>query len=222
MKPRTLLTALIALVVALGVLAGVSAQPATAAPPPTQVAATVTVARPVVQQRDANCSDFGSQAAAQQYFLNHGGPQSDPDGLDSDGDGVACESNPCPCSTSQGGGGGGDQPPAEPPAQQSDFGAIALNLKGRSGTSKDYATKKGAVRQAVRSCNQATSPRFRCVRIGFVKDDCAALWFSLDRDGNVVTTGARKARFATARTAAKAGRTARNGRPGGRIVRTCA
>ena len=29
------------------------------------------------------------------------------DGLDSDGDGIACESNPCPCST---GGGGGDPP----------------------------------------------------------------------------------------------------------------
>ncbi len=216
MNPRKLLTVLITLVVALGVLAGVSGQPASAAP--TEVTAEVTVVRPVVQQRDANCSDFGSQASAQQYFLNHGGPSSDPDGLDSDGDGVACESNPCPCSTSQGGGGGGDQPPA----QQSDFGAIALNLKGRSGTSKDVATKNGALRQAVRSCNRATSPRFRCVRIGAVKDGCAAVWFSLDDRGNVVNQGARQARFATGRTLAKASRGARNGRPGGRVVRTCA
>lgn len=61
--------------------------------------------------KDANCSDFSTQAAAQQYFINHGGPNSDPDGLDSDGDGIACESNNCPCSTSQGGGGGGHPAP---------------------------------------------------------------------------------------------------------------
>lgn len=46
--------------------------------------------------RDANCSDFASQAAAQTYFLNNGGPSQDPDGLDADGDGLACESNPSP------------------------------------------------------------------------------------------------------------------------------
>src|SRR5262245_59601781 len=56
---------------------------------------------------DVDCSDFGSQAAAQSFFLNHGGPNSDPDNLDADGDGVACESNPCPCATGGGGGAGG-------------------------------------------------------------------------------------------------------------------
>jgi hypothetical protein len=59
------------------------------------------------QAKDANCSDFSSQAAAQNYFINHGGPNSDPEGLDEDGDGIACESNPCPCSNNTGGGGGG-------------------------------------------------------------------------------------------------------------------
>ena len=60
--------------------------------------------------KDVDCSDFSTQAAAQHYFINHGGPNSDPDGLDSDGDGIACESNPCPCTTSTGGGGGGGEP----------------------------------------------------------------------------------------------------------------
>jgi Excalibur calcium-binding domain len=46
---------------------------------------------------DANCSDFSTQAAAQAYFLAHGGPAQDPDRLDADHDGVACESLPCPC-----------------------------------------------------------------------------------------------------------------------------
>lgn len=56
---------------------------------------------------DMNCSDFSTQAEAQNYFVNHGGPNSDPDGLDSEGDGIACETLPCPCSYSTGGGGGG-------------------------------------------------------------------------------------------------------------------
>jgi Excalibur calcium-binding domain len=45
---------------------------------------------------DVSCSDFASQAAAQRYFLSHGGPSQDPAGLDPDGDGLACESNPAP------------------------------------------------------------------------------------------------------------------------------
>src|SRR5215207_5898006 len=49
---------------------------------------------------DLDCSDFSSQASAQNYFLSIGGPSSDPDGLDGDGDGIACESNPCPCNYS--------------------------------------------------------------------------------------------------------------------------
>jgi endonuclease YncB( thermonuclease family) len=49
---------------------------------------------------DLDCSDFATQASAQNYFLSIGGPSSDPDGLDGDADGVACESNPCPCNYS--------------------------------------------------------------------------------------------------------------------------
>lgn len=44
-----------------------------------------------------NCSDFSSQSTAQSYYESRGGPGQDPEGLDSDGDGVACESLPCPC-----------------------------------------------------------------------------------------------------------------------------
>jgi len=46
---------------------------------------------------DKDCSDFVSQRAAQIFFLRHGGPRYDPDDLDGDDDGVACEDNPCPC-----------------------------------------------------------------------------------------------------------------------------
>lgn len=41
-----------------------------------------------------NCSNFGSQAAAQYYLYLY---PSDPSNLDGDNDGVACESNKCPC-----------------------------------------------------------------------------------------------------------------------------
>jgi endonuclease YncB( thermonuclease family) len=56
---------------------------------------------------DRDCSDFATQAAAQRFFLDQGGPQSDPHLLDGDGDGVACEDNPCPCSSQTGGPGHG-------------------------------------------------------------------------------------------------------------------
>jgi endonuclease YncB( thermonuclease family) len=49
---------------------------------------------------DADCSDFPTQAAAQQHMNEHPG---DPDGLDgNDRDGRACESNPCPCDYGRG------------------------------------------------------------------------------------------------------------------------
>ncbi len=54
-----------------------------------------------------DCPSFANQAAAQQYFLEHGGPASDPAGLDADHDGVACESLPCPCAGGAGNGSGG-------------------------------------------------------------------------------------------------------------------
>jgi hypothetical protein len=39
---------------------------------------------------DRHCSDFDNQAAAQRHFVDRGGPESDPDSLDGDGDGIAC------------------------------------------------------------------------------------------------------------------------------------
>lgn len=47
--------------------------------------------------RDKDCADFQSQRAAQLFYIRHGGPRYDPDRLDGDDDGIACEDNPCPC-----------------------------------------------------------------------------------------------------------------------------
>ena len=43
---------------------------------------------------DRDCSDFRTQAEAQAFFEAAGGPEKDPHRLDSDGDGIACESLP--------------------------------------------------------------------------------------------------------------------------------
>lgn len=46
---------------------------------------------------DRDCADFNTQRAAQLFFIRHGGPRYDPDRLDGDDDGIACEDNRCPC-----------------------------------------------------------------------------------------------------------------------------
>lgn len=60
---------------------------------------------PTASAQDRDCGDFGSQAEAQDFY-ERAGP-GDPHGLDADGDGRACDSNPCPCR----GPGGGASPP---------------------------------------------------------------------------------------------------------------
>ena len=55
------------------------------------------LAAPVGAQDEYDCADFLSQAEAQQYFFDRGGaPTRNVDGLDSDGDGWACEFNDPP------------------------------------------------------------------------------------------------------------------------------
>lgn len=64
------------------------------------VCAAVLVAASPANAQDRDCSDFGTQREAQLFFLRHGGPESDPHRLDDaygDGNGIACESLPCPC-----------------------------------------------------------------------------------------------------------------------------
>jgi excalibur calcium-binding domain-containing protein len=58
------------------------------------------------QAADRDCSDFSTQEEAQRFFINAGGPSSDPHRLDANRDGRACESLPS-------GGGGGDGRPRQ-------------------------------------------------------------------------------------------------------------
>jgi endonuclease YncB( thermonuclease family) len=71
------------------------------------LALTLATAAPAAVQ-DRDCSDFDSQAEAQDFYENAG--PGDPHGLDADDDGRACDSNPCPCR-----GPGGPPPPTTDP-----------------------------------------------------------------------------------------------------------
>ena len=57
------------------------------------VGALVLVAPAALAQADTDCSDYASQADAQAALR---ADPSDPNGLDADNDGIACESNPAP------------------------------------------------------------------------------------------------------------------------------
>lgn len=57
---------------------------------------------PDPSRADLDCSNFSTQAAAQEAFIAAGGPVDDPNSLDADNDGLACESLPCPCSATSG------------------------------------------------------------------------------------------------------------------------
>jgi endonuclease YncB( thermonuclease family) len=60
------------------------------------VSVAVGLAAVPAEAADRDCGDFASQRAAQLFFLKAGGPRQDPHRLDSEGDGIACETNPAP------------------------------------------------------------------------------------------------------------------------------
>ena len=61
---------------------------------PTQTSSTPSATPTETEEPDRNCSDFDTWSDAQDFFLAAGGPDSDPHGLDGNGDGIACESLP--------------------------------------------------------------------------------------------------------------------------------
>lgn len=92
---------------------------------------------PAAQRRDYDCADFATQAEAEEYLL-----PGDPYGLDADDDGIACEDNPCPCSSTPGGSGGGGgeggggtitdpPPPPKPPKLNKAVARSAAMAKAR-------------------------------------------------------------------------------------------
>ena len=64
------------------------------------IAASLAAPAALAQGADTDCADYASQAAAQAALR---ADPSDPNGLDGDGDGIACESLPAAGATAQGG-----------------------------------------------------------------------------------------------------------------------
>jgi hypothetical protein len=111
---------------------------------------------------DLDCADFSSQAEAQENLL-----PGDPYGLDGDSDGIACEDNPCPCSSGspESGGGGHTEPapPPPPPPYRLDKGAAR------------HAARVVARRFAHRNPDVTTAAVGVCRRLGERRVDCLAV-----------------------------------------------
>lgn len=93
---------------------------------------TATATQPATRG-DRDCADFSNQAEAQAFFESHG--PGDPDQLDGDGDGKACEDLPCPCSSGgppSGGHGGTGNPRGATVSGIADGDTIEVHRRGRT------------------------------------------------------------------------------------------
>lgn len=138
--------------------------------PPTENAAI-----PQAYAADKDCSDFPNQRAAQKFFLKHN-PKRDPHRLDADGDGIACESLPCPCLYKKPGSGGDGGKPGKPkpkPKRTSarvqrvvDGDTIKVRIKGSSrsvrligiDTPEVYGKRECGGREASKSLKRILRP----------------------------------------------------------------
>lgn len=147
MIPR--LSAWLALILAAGSLALV-----TTATAPAHASA------PAHARADRDCSDFPNQAAAQAFYIANGGPASDPHRLDAEGDGIACETLPCPCSTSTGGGGGGGHQPPAAPAKTRVVKVLSGELvRVRKGKQRPYVVHLMGVKVPRDACRSRAAKR---------------------------------------------------------------
>jgi hypothetical protein len=112
-------------------------------------------------RRDYDCADFATQAEAEEYLL-----PGDPYNLDADGDGIACEDNPCPCSYSPGGSGGGGAsegttkpaPPPKPPKLNKAVARSAAWAKARVFNARNQLIS----RVSFQGCSRRSRYKLRC------------------------------------------------------------
>jgi hypothetical protein len=112
-------------------------------------------------RRDYDCADFANQAEAEEYLL-----PGDPYNLDADGDGIACEDLPCPCSSSPGG--GGEEvgtvthekaaPPPKPPKLNKAVARAAATAKSRRYNRRNRLIS----RVGFQGCRRSSRYKIRC------------------------------------------------------------
>ncbi|MFJ9314880.1 excalibur calcium-binding domain-containing protein [Pimelobacter simplex] len=122
--------------------------------------ASTSTSAPAHARADRDCSDFPNQAAAQAFYIANGGPASDPHRLDAEGDGIACETLPCPCSTSTGGGGGGGHQPPAAPAKTRVVKVLSGELvRVRKGKQRPYVVHLMGVKVPRDACRSRAAKR---------------------------------------------------------------
>jgi hypothetical protein len=111
------------------------------------------------RHRDYDCADFATQAEAEEYLL-----PGDPYNLDADGDGIACEDLPCPCSYSPGSGGEPTEtnhrppPPPKPPKLNKAVARAAAQAKARR-----FARRSLLVSHvSFQGCSRRSRQKIRC------------------------------------------------------------
>jgi Excalibur calcium-binding domain len=109
--------------------------------------------------RDYDCADFANQAEAQEYLL-----AGDPYGLDGDGDGMACEDLPCPCSygSPPEEGGGGNETAAPPPPPPYHLTKAAARHASRAIVRSFVRRNPRVTTAAVGACNRLGERRVDC------------------------------------------------------------
>lgn len=118
---------------------------------------------PASASKDMDCANFGSQKAAQLFFLNNN-PAADPHNLDADGDWVVCESNPAPYYYGRDPNPGGNTTPA-PVAQQPQPLKVVRVISGEL-----VRVREGSKPSYVVHLMGTTVPKERCKSQAAVKD----------------------------------------------------
>jgi hypothetical protein len=121
--------------------------------------ATFAVAAGPAAAADLDCSDFSSQAEAQEYLL-----PGDPHRLDADSDGIACESNPCPCSSATGGGGstGASAPPSPPKPPPYELSKAAARAEAKRLARRFVSRNPLVISMAFGGCHRIAPRRIDC------------------------------------------------------------
>jgi hypothetical protein len=114
---------------------------------------------PSARAVDYDCSDFANQAEAQEHLL-----PGDPDRLDGDDDGIACEDLPCPCSYGTPGTPSPEQPPPPPPEEEPlrlrAYVACGLSTSARPARECPHRSKVGAFFRANREVHYTICIKF--------------------------------------------------------------
>jgi Excalibur calcium-binding domain len=110
--------------------------------------------------RDYDCADFATQAEAEEYLL-----PGDPYNLDGDGDGIACEDNPCPCNSTPPGRSEESVPPVAEPAPKPPY-RLPMSVAERKArkVERKYVRRSAAVGAGrVEGCLRRAKRRVDCV-----------------------------------------------------------